>query len=62
MTNPNPQFYKSAIDATGCISNAWNLIKPNYGMFLGVSVLSYVLIACIPCLNVFLMGPVMGGV
>lgn len=61
MTNPNPQFYKSAIDATGCISNAWNLIKPNYGMFLGISVLTYVLIACIPCLNVFLMGPVMGG-
>lgn len=57
----NPQFYKSAIDATGCVSNAWNLIKPNYGMFLGISVLTYVLIACIPCLNVFLMGPVMGG-
>lgn len=61
MTNANPQYYKSAIDATGCISNAWNLIKPNYGMFLGVSLLTYVLIACIPCLNVFLMGPVMGG-
>lgn len=61
MTNATPQFYKSAIDATGCISNAWNLIKPNYGLFLGVSVLTYVLIACIPCLNVFLMGPVMGG-
>lgn len=62
MTNTHPQYYKSAIDATGCISNAWNLIKPNYGLFLGVSFLSYILIACIPCLNVFLMGPVMGGV
>lgn len=61
MTNPTPQYYKSAIDATGCISNAWNLIKPNYGMFLGISVLTYILVACIPCLNVFLMGPVMGG-
>ena len=60
MTNSTPQYYKSAIDATGCISNAWNLIKPNYGMFLGISVLTYILVACIPCLNVFLMGPVMG--
>lgn len=61
MTNPHPQYFKSAIDASGCISNAWNLIKPNYGMFLGISLLTYVLVACIPCFNVFLMGPVMGG-
>lgn len=61
MMNATPQYYKSAIDATGCISNAWNLIKPNYGMFLGISLLTYVIIACIPCLNVFLMGPIMGG-
>lgn len=57
----NPQYFKSAIDASGCVSNAWNLIKPNYWMFFGISLLTYVLIACIPCLNVFLMGPVMGG-
>lgn len=61
MIISNPQYYKSAIDATGCVSNAWNLIKPNYWMFFGISLLTYVLIACIPCFNVFLMGPVMGG-
>jgi len=58
----NPQYIKGAIDATGCISNAWELIKPNYWLFFGISLLTYVLIACIPCLNVVLMGPVMGGV
>ena len=58
----NPQYIKGAIDATGCISNAWELIKPNYWLFFGISLLTYVLIACIPCLNVILMGPVMGGV
>ena len=58
----NPQYYKGAIDASGCISNAWEMIKPNYWLFFGISLLSYVLVACIPCLNVVLMGPVMGGV
>ena len=62
MTNPNPQFYKGVIDASGCISNAWNLIKPNYGLYLGISLLALVAISCIPCVNVFIMGPVMGGV
>ena len=57
-----PQYYKSAIDASGCISNAWEMIKPNYWLFFGISILTYILIACIPCLNVILMGPVMGGV
>lgn len=61
MTNPSPQFYKSAIDASGCLSNAWELIKPNYWMFFGISLLTWVLIACIPCLNAVLVGPVMGG-
>jgi len=61
MTNPNRQYYKSAIDAGGCVSNAWNLIQTNYWLFFGITLLAYVLIACIPCLNVFLMGPVMGG-
>lgn len=58
----NPQYYKGVIDATGCISNAWNLIKPNYGLYLGISLLTLVAISCIPCVNVFLMGPMMGGV
>lgn len=58
----NTQYLKGAIDASGCISNAWEMIKPNYWLFFGISLLAYVLIACIPCLNVILIGPVMGGV
>lgn len=57
-----PQFFKGVIDASGCISNAWNLIKPNYGLFLGITLLALVAISCIPCVNVFVMGPIMGGV
>jgi Predicted integral membrane protein len=58
----NIQYFKGAIDATGCISNAWNLIKPNYGMYLGIAVLAWIMVTCIPCVNFFIMGPVMGGV
>lgn len=56
------EFQRGAINAGDCISNAWEMLKRNYGMFLGVSLLAYVLIACVPCLNFFLLGPVMGGV
>ncbi|MBA2378347.1 MAG: hypothetical protein H0V76_02085 [Blastocatellia bacterium] len=56
------QFQKSAIDPSGAISNGWNLIKPNYAMYLGIVLLTWVLIACIPCLNVLLLGPISGGV
>lgn len=57
----NVQYVKGGIDASGCISNAWEMIKPNYWLFFGISLLTYVLVACIPCLNVVLVGPVMGG-
>ncbi len=69
MTNANPQFYKSAIDATGCVSNAWNLIQPNYWLFFGISgVAALILIAAqfIPFIGgavaALLAPPIMGGV
>ncbi len=58
----NVQFVPSAIDAGGCVSNAWNLLKQNYGLYLGISLIAIILTGCIPCLNLFLIGPVMGGV
>lgn len=59
---PNIQFHKGAIDPAGCISNGWNLVKPNYWMYFGISLLSMLMIACIPCVNVILLGPVLMGV
>lgn len=57
----NTQFYKSVIDAPGCVSNGWNLVKPNYWMYFGIGVLvilSSLVLSCIPCLNILLVGPV----
>lgn len=58
----NIQFQSGAIDAGVCFSDAWEMLKRNYGMFLGISLVAYILISCIPCANVFILGPVMGGV
>lgn len=69
MTNPNPQYYKSAIDATGCISNAWNLIGPNYWLFFGISfvaILILIAVQLVPFVGgvimVLLTPPLMGGI
>lgn len=58
----NIQFQKSAIDGTECISNGWNLLKPNYWMYLGITVVAMIMAGCIPCISLFLVGPVMGGI
>ena len=56
------QFQRSAIDAGGAMSSAWEMVKFKYGMYLGVAILTMVLTGCIPCVNIFIMGPLMGGI
>lgn len=61
----NPQYYKSAIDATGCISNAWNLIKPNYWLYFGISFVALLImwaLSCIPIVGIALTAPITGGI
>jgi uncharacterized membrane protein len=58
----NVQFQRTAIDAGGCVSNGWELVKSNYGMWLGVSLIAMLLAGCIPCISLFLVGPILGGV
>jgi len=58
----NIQFNQSAVDAGACISAAWELIKRNYGMYLGISLIALILAGCLPCVSLFLVGPVLGGI
>ena len=58
----NIQFQRGAIDAGGCVSNAWEMIKRNYGMYLGISLIAIILSGCVPCVSLFLVGPIMAGV
>lgn len=58
----NIQFNSGAIRAGECISQGWELIKPQYWLFFGVAFLTFVITGCIPILNIFLVGPVLAGV
>lgn len=39
----NVEFRKGAIDASACIRQGWNFIKPNYGLFIGMVVVELVI-------------------
>jgi len=58
----NLEFQRGAIDAGGCISTAWEMLKSNYGLYLGIAIIALIMTGCIPCLNLFLVGPIMGGI
>jgi hypothetical protein len=40
----NIEFRKGAIDASACIGEGWNFIKPNYGLFVGMVVVELLLV------------------
>ena len=58
----NIAFNRGAINASDCIGSGWNLVKRNYGLFLGISLVALLLVACIPCVNIFIAGPITCGV
>ena len=58
----NIPHIRGAIDASGCVSNGWNLLKPKYWMYFGMTLLMIFGISCIPCVNFLLLGPITGGV
>jgi hypothetical protein len=57
-----PYHLSGAISAGDCIANGWNLVKQDLGLYLGISLLAIIIITCIPCVNIFLVGPIMGGI
>lgn len=56
------QYNSGAIDGGGCVSDGWELVKRNYGLFLGITLVAVILAGCIPCVSLFLVGPIMGGI
>ncbi|MEO8573015.1 MAG: hypothetical protein ABI481_03525 [Pyrinomonadaceae bacterium] len=55
------QYQRGAIDAGGCVSQAWELVKRNFGLYIGAGLVVTILISCIPFVNFLLIGPMMGG-
>ncbi len=54
-------YRRGAIDASECIGGAWGLVTRNIGLYIGMGIVTMVLIGCIPILNIVLLGPMMGG-
>lgn len=57
----NIQYRSSAIEASDCVGGAWELVKRNFGLYLGAGLVVIIFISCIPIANFFLLGPMMGG-
>lgn len=55
------EFIRGAINPGDCIGNAWHLVTRNIWMYIGIGLLTLIMIGCIPILNIFLIGPVLGG-
>ncbi|HMT08329.1 MAG TPA: hypothetical protein PKA82_10020 [Pyrinomonadaceae bacterium] len=54
-------FESGAIRAGDCVSNAWNQMSAKFGLYLGVGLVTYIMVGCIPIVSIFLFGPVMAG-
>ena len=57
----NLQFETGAINPTDCIGNAWTQVTAKFGMYLGMGLVTLILVSCIPLISMFLLGPVVGG-
>jgi hypothetical protein len=57
-----PQYLSGAINAGDCIANGWALLKGNFGIYIGASLLAILITVCVPCVNILLVGPIMGGI
>lgn len=58
----NVQFFRGAIDSTGCITNAWNMLKLNYWLYFGATLIVVAVYYCVPCINIFILGPLSAGI
>ena len=55
------EFQRSAISPGDCIGNGWNVVSNKFWLYIGVGLLTLILIGCIPIVNLFLVGPVLAG-
>lgn len=56
------EFNSSAVRAGECVSDGLALIQPKYWLFLGMSLLAMIIGGCIPCISIFLAGPIAVGI
>jgi hypothetical protein len=59
MNEPLPLFNRKAIRPVECLSEGWELVKGNYWLFMGISVVGYIIANLAPL--AILWGPMMCG-
>ncbi|HUR97877.1 MAG TPA: hypothetical protein VMZ26_07360 [Pyrinomonadaceae bacterium] len=57
----NIQYQSGAISPGDCIGSAWTLVTQKFGLYIGVGLVTLILIGCIPFVGSLLLGPVLGG-
>jgi len=57
----NVQYVSGAINPGDCIGNAWSLVTRRFGLYIGIGLITLILIGCIPVVGSILFGPIMGG-
>ncbi|MBV9215066.1 MAG: hypothetical protein JO053_02730 [Acidobacteria bacterium] len=58
----NIPFNRSAISAGECVTEAWEMIKRRYWIYVGASLLTLILTQYLYCISWVLLGPVTAGV
>jgi uncharacterized membrane protein len=55
------QYVSGAINPGDCIGGAWNLVTQQFFIYVGMGLVTMLLIGCIPFVGSILFGPVLGG-
>lgn len=55
------QYISGAISPGDCIGGAWNLVTRRFWLYIGLGLVTMLIISCVPIVNFFLMGPILGG-
>jgi len=54
-------YVKGAIEAGDCVGRAWELVSRRFWIYVGLGLVTLLMIGCIPCLSNILFGPTLGG-
>ncbi|MEP7147302.1 MAG: hypothetical protein ABI857_00265 [Acidobacteriota bacterium] len=57
----NIQYLSGAINPGDCIGGAWTLVTRRFWLYIGVALVTILMIGCIPFVGSLLFGPVLGG-
>jgi hypothetical protein len=61
-TDDRPAFRRGVVRPVDCLSEGWRLIKDQYWLFLGITIVGVLLGSAVPFVNLFLIGPMMCGI